>query len=101
MTTEEIIIFRSITLAGPPRHKKNYECEQKFEVLLNEVKLNYIISIRCSANEKISDIIEKYNHKIVNNSKKIFYFDNKILNPNLLVSESQLYPLAIIRVITL
>ncbi len=101
MTTEEIAIFKSITFAGPPRLKKKYDCEHKFEVLLNETKLNYIISIRCSKNEKISDIIEKYNHRILNNSKKIFYFENQILNPDLLVSETQLYPLAIIRVITL
>ena len=86
---------------GPPRLKEKYECEQKFIVNLEFVKSNFHFSMPLGTNEKISDIIEKLRQRFNINSRILLLFRNAVLDPNLLIAESELYPFCTLKVIYL
>ena len=92
-------IKRRPKLAGPPRLKKNYGCEQKFIINFEIEKLKHRISLEFRTDEKISDIMAKLIQIYKINSRIILIFENKKLNPDSLISETELYPYCTLKVI--
>ena len=88
-----------IKYAGPPRLKKNYGCEQKFIINFEIEKLKHLISLEFRTDEKISDIMAKLKQIYKINSRIILIFENKELNPDSLISETELYPYCTLKVI--
>ena len=84
--------------AGPPRLKKNYGCEQKFIINFETEKSENHFSMEFWNKEKISDIIEKLKQRF-NINARILLFENKILDPDLLIAETDLYPYCTLKVI--
>ena len=84
-------IKRRPKLAGPPRLKKNYGCEQKFVINFEIEKLEHRISLEFRTDEKISDIMAKLKQIYKINSRIILIFENKDLNPDSLIAETELY----------
>ena len=85
--------------AGPPRLKKNYGCEQKFVINFEIEKLEHRISLEFRTDEKISDIMAKLKQIYKINSRIILIFENKDLNPDSLIAETELYPYCTLKVI--
>ena len=92
-------IKRRPKLAGPPRLKKNYGCEQKFIINFEIEKLKHRISLEFRTDEKISDIMAKLKQIYKINSRIILIFENKDLNPDSLIAETELYPYCTLKVI--
>ena len=92
-------IKRRPKLAGPPRLKKNYGCEQKFVINFEIEKLEHRISLEFRTDEKISDIMAKLKQIYKINSRIILIFENKDLNPDSLIAETELYPYCTLKVI--
>ena len=92
-------IKRRPKLAGPPRLKKNYGCEQKFIINFENEKLKHRISLEFRTDEKISDIMAKLKQIYKINSRIILIFENKDLNPDSLIAETELYPYCTLKVI--
>ena len=85
--------------AGPPRLKKNYGCEQKFIINFETEKSENHFSMEFWNKEKISDIIEKLKQRFNINARILLLFENKILDPDLLIAETDLYPYCTLKVI--
>ena len=92
--------------AGPPSNTNRYQNDIKIHVffriynsdLNNEI--GPFIDIECSLNDKIAQLIEKYNEKIGNISQnKKFIYQNNILSPDLTVREAYLTNGCLIKVI--
>ena len=92
-------IKRRPKLAGPPRLKKNYGCEQKFVINFEIEKLEHRISLEFRTDEKISDIMAKLKQIYKINSRIILIFENKDLNPDSLIAETELCPYCTLKVI--
>ena len=86
-------------LAGPPSSKKN-NCEGTFPICFRNID-STMVRMSCSLNDKISDIIERYKHRInyKGNAKIFFLFNNQFLYPDETVSQYKLYPNCSIEVI--
>ena len=92
--------------AGPPKNTNKYQNDIKINVffhtynseLNNEITPSIVI--KCSLNDKISQLIEKYNEKIGNISQnKKFIYNNNILSPDLTLKEENLKNCCLIKVI--
>ena len=93
-------------LSGPPIMKNMYKNNIKIKVIFEEInsELNNEIRhppfiIECSLNDKITQLIEKYNEKIGDHSpNKIFLYKNCLLLPDYLVNQLNLFDGSIIQV---
>ena len=93
-------------LSGPPIMKNMYKNNIKIKVIFEEINSESNNEIRhppfvieCSLNDKIAQLIEKYNEKIGDHSpNKIFLYKNRLLLPGDLVKQLYLSDGSIIQV---
>ena len=65
---------------------------EKFSVIFKTRGNNYICTILCCKNDKISDLIQKFRKKSGDFESIYFFYNNKHLNESLTVNESGLIP---------
>ena len=92
---------------GPPKNSHKYQNNTNIHIRFHKrmsENYNFEAIIECSLNEKISQLIEKYNKRcykqlgfIFHNSK--FLFDNHFLFPDSTVEKENIYDNCVIRVI--
>jgi len=92
--------------AGPPTNTNKYQNDIKIRVMFrtyNSESNNEVappIVIECSLNNKIAQLMEKYNERIGNISQnKKFIYNNNILSPDLTLEEEELNDGCLIKVI--
>ena len=90
----------------PPRNEKKYINESTIDIIFEEVDFKYNeqntpIVIKCSLNDTIASLIEKYKEKKGNSFEdSTFMFENKELIPDLTVEKTNLYNNCKIKVIS-
>ena len=92
---------------GPPKNSHKYQNNTNIHIRFHKrmsENYNFEAIIECSLNEKISQLIEKYNKRCYNQLGFIFHnnkflFDNHFLFPDSTVEKENLYDNCLIRVI--
>ena len=109
INNKNLIMYFDILMLGafPPKNRKKYTNESNIDVIFEEVDFkqgneNTPIIIKCSLNDKISLLIEKYKEKNGNSTNyKKFMFENNELISDVTVEKTKLYNNCKIQVINL